>query len=208
MRANEFITERGRNISSIVVDVQPAYASSSDEDRIFTKIAQFLQNQAGPILMFVNAEEHGLTDDTWDDIQVYWDDELGIDYDQSFWSRVQVVDKGYGYFRGWMDGSVPDRHIIQLIRFMYQNKMNDIRDDMDAVYDFMSKNEKSGTVVDWEDEWMEDEAFSINWTSVAQLKRFSGSYIMGGGKEECLREVELLMNAFNIKYKEISEFIY
>lgn len=33
-------------------------------------------------------------------------------------------------------------------------------------------------------------------------------WFMGGARDECLREVELLMNAFNIKYKEIGNFIY
>jgi hypothetical protein len=31
---------------------------------------------------------------------------------------------------------------------------------------------------------------------------------MGGGRDECLREVELLMNAFNIKYKRIDSLVY
>jgi len=55
---------------------------------------------------------------------------------------------------------------------------------------------------------MEDDPISVNWTSVAQLKRFNGSYIVGGARDQCLREVELLMNAFNIKYKRIDSLIY
>jgi len=31
---------------------------------------------------------------------------------------------------------------------------------------------------------------------------------VGGGRMECLREVELLMNAFNIKYKRIDHLVY
>ncbi len=53
-----------------------------------------------------------------------------------------------------------------------------------------------------------DDALSVEWTSVGQLKKYSGAYIMGGAENECLREVELLMNAFNIKYKRIQEFVY
>lgn len=49
---------------------------------------------------------------------------------------------------------------------------------------------------------------SVGWTSVAQLKRFNGAYLVGGGRNECLREVELLMNAFNIKYKRIDSLVY
>ena len=56
--------------------------------------------------------------------------------------------------------------------------------------------------------WMLDDPVTVNWTSVAQLKRFTGAYIMGGARDRCLREVELLMNAFNIKYKRIDSLVY
>jgi hypothetical protein len=71
----------------------------------------------------------------------------------------------------------------------------------------MTHNPVGNEIVDWQD-WMEDEPFVINWTSVAQLKRFNGAYLVGGGREECLREVELLMNAFNIRYKRIDSLVY
>jgi len=45
-------------------------------------------------------------------------------------------------------------------------------------------------------------------TSLNQNPALTAGYIMGGGRDECLREVELLMSAFNIKHKQISEFIY
>lgn len=40
------------------------------------------------------------------------------------------------------------------------------------------------------------------------LKQFSGSYIMGGGINECLKEIQLIMNAFNIKYTTFQKFVY
>ena len=57
-------------------------------------------------------------------------------------------------------------------------------------------------------EEMNDDPMIVGWTSVAQLKRFNGAYIVGGGRNECLREIELLMNAFNIKYKRIDSLVY
>ena len=58
------------------------------------------------------------------------------------------------------------------------------------------------------EEWMRDDAISVEWTSVAQLKRWSGAYITGGARNECLREVQLLMNAFNIRYRVIDRWVY
>jgi hypothetical protein len=213
MRANEFLAE-GRNHPVIVVDVQPAYLGDAP---IGKRIVDFVQNQTGPVLMFVNAEEHGVTSDDLESIKYWWEEHVGYDYDAYDadpnyegpinWNRFQIVDKGYGWFRGWMDQGVQPKFIIQLIRYMYQRKLHDIRDDINGVYQYMTHNPVGGQIVDWQD-WMEDEPFIINWTSVAQLKRFNGSYLVGGGRNECLREVELLMNAFNIGYKRIDSLVY
>jgi hypothetical protein len=43
---------------------------------------------------------------------------------------------------------------------------------------------------------------------INKLKQFSGSYIVGGGKNECLKEIKILISIFNIKYTEVKEFIY
>ena len=44
--------------------------------------------------------------------------------------------------------------------------------------------------------------------SIADLKTLSGSLLGGGGQHECLKEMQLLMNAFNIKYKLVQDWIY
>lgn len=214
MRAADFLVE-GKNTPVIVVDVQPAYAQYGPQ--VCENIVQFVNNQSGPVLMFVNAERDAMTDDSIESIQYWWEDLAGADYDAYDndpnytgpinWNRFQIVDKGYGWFRTWMDQGVQPKFIIQLIRYMYQRKINDIRHDIDGVYEYMTHNPVGGQIVDWQD-WMEDEPFIINWTSVAQLKRFNGSYLVGGGRNECLREVELLMNAFNIGYKRIDSLVY
>lgn len=217
----------------ICVDVQPAYDSYEREGRsttpIMVQIMEFVQKQTGPILMFVNAEETGNTDDDIHDIQQYWNDTLCsyTDEEDRFtyndetneyeeaecdtemnWGNVTIVDKGYGYMRAWMDSGVPENLIIKTIREMYQQKVSDSRmlfggeDTEDYV---AQMNEFLGTD---EYESLYDDNMSVEWTSVARLKQFSGAYIVGGGRTECLREVELLMNAFNIKYKRINSLVY
>lgn len=213
MRADEFLTE-GRNSPIIVVDVQPSYC---EHNPVGQKVVDFVQQLTGPVLMFVNAEQDGYTDDSIESIQYWWEELAGVDYDAYDedpnytgpinWNRFQIVDKGYGWFRNWMDQGVQPKFIIQLIRFMYQAKLHDIRDNITAVYEYMTHNPIGGQIVDWQD-WMEDESFIVNWTSIAQLKRFNGSYLVGGGRNECLREVELLMNAFNIRYRRIDSLVY
>jgi len=224
MRAKEFITE-GKNHPIIVVDVQPEYSGihDGDENPVFEEIIHFVNNQTGPVLMFVNAEETGIAMDTKQDIKMYWEDTIcGIkseedryEYDEEYddyvrkecdeinWQRFDVVDKGYGYFRSWMDHGVDEHKIIQVIRLMYQQKVQDSRD----LFGGENTEEYNQYMMQLLGETPSD-IISVNWTSVAQLRKFNGAYIVGGGRDECLREVELLMNAFNIKYKRIDELVY
>lgn len=203
MRAYELF--EGKNIPCIVIDVQPAYTGLMDGDELpwIDELMTFLNNQRGPILMFINAEDQELTSDTVNDVKLYWEDS---GFNSSNWSRVEIVDKGYGYFRPWMDNDISESAIIRTIREMYKQKVTDSRElfpdegDYSYAMEQFLGNDFRDVVV--------DDSLSVEWTSVAQLKRFSGSYIMGGARDECFREVELLMNAFNIKYKEINEFIY
>lgn len=193
--------DEGANTNCIVVDVQPEYTGLNDGNELpwIDELMEFL-NKQGNILMFVNAEETGLTFDTIDDVKVYWEDS---GFDPRKWQQTEIVDKGYGYLRAWMDEGVQPNVIIKVIRELYQQGVNDTRD----LYGGDVEQLAAALGEAWED-WMADDPLIVEWTSLAQLKRFSGSLIMGGGRDECLREVELLMNAFNIKYRRVEDFVY
>jgi len=102
MRANQFIVE-GRAHPVIVVDVQPEYSGmmDGDENSVFTEIINFVNQQTGPVLMFVNAEDQGLSGDTINDIQTYWEETVGFDDDEYDnnpnytgpinWNRFEIV---------------------------------------------------------------------------------------------------------------------
>jgi len=193
MKASEFITE-GLTHPCIVVDVQPEYIEDGPWFDTGLQIINFLNGRQGPILMFVNAEQDGLTADSIPQIKEWWED---YGFEEDNWNRVTIVDKGFGYFRAYMEQGASDATVIKMIRTLYTKKLNDARDlEYDEYVAIMG------------DDSLIDEVFAINWTSVAQLKRFNGAYIMGGGRNECLREVELLMNAFNVRYKRIDDLVY
>lgn len=89
-----------------------------------------------------------------------------------------------------MDSGVSDRELIKLIRYMFLNKISDSRDIPDGIFNFGSNT------------------IFLPIFSVAKLKEYSGSFLVGGGKNECLKEVQLIVNALNIKYTELRKFIY
>ena len=214
MRATEFLTE-GRNHPIIVVDVQPEYAQYARQK--CAEIVRFVSQQTGPVLMFVNADETGMSIDNVEyDIVPYWEEAAGIDHDRLEddpkyngpidWNRFTIIDKGYGYLRSWMDHGIPESIIVKTIRLMYQQKVNDTR-DLEFPGNIQQRTPEMSEIMGAIEE-MNADPMTVGWTSVAQLKRFNGAYIVGGGRNECLREVELLMNAFNIKYKRIDSLVY
>ena len=216
MKAKEFIAE-GTNHPIICVDVQPEYVKYGgyDVQDKCIEIIKFVNKQTGPVLMFINAEESGVSGDTKEDIIRYWEytatggDEDWYDMGNPApidWDRFTIDDKGYGYLRSWMDYGLDSRIIIKTIRAMYQQKVSDSR-ELGFPGNIRERAHEMSEILGAVEE-MGDDPLVVNWTSIAQLKRFSGAYLVGGGRNECLREVELLMNSFNIRYKRIDSLVY
>lgn len=202
----------GRTNKVIVVDVQPEYTGINDGSELpwIDELMTWL-NKQGDILMFANAEDQGMTSDTIQDIKLYWEDS---GFSPNKWQQTEIVDKGYGYLRSWMDyqnfhqGTGDDRLIVQTIREMYSQKVISsdqlFDEDAERLEEFIISLGVDGDDVHY---YLED-PISVEWTSIGQLKRYSGAYLVGGGRDECLKEVALLMNAFNIRYRMVEDFIY
>jgi len=99
-----------------------------------------------------------------------------------------------------MDEGADEGFIKKAIRYMMSKKVYDSRE-------IEIEEWKEQFPDDWQDSFEYD---SINLPDIPLniLKKWSGSYIIGGGKNECLKEVQILMSVFNIKYKEVRKFIY
>jgi hypothetical protein len=214
MRIKEILAE-GKSHPVICVDVQPAYANFSDISAKCAEIVKFVVNQTGPVLMYINAEKTGTTDDTLNDVTQYWEETVNpnIEYDEDKsgdivpvtsinWNRFEIIDKGYGYLRSWMDQGITYHTIIKVIRAMYRYKLSSSNQ-----FEDINLNLAELVGPEWKD-WMQDDFISVNWINVAKLKKFSGAYLVGGGGNECLKEVELMMNAFNIPYRRIERYVY
>lgn len=198
---------RGRPI--VCVDVQPAYASYTPSG-YNAEVAKFLADSRGPILMYVNADETGITEDNVEhDIHPFWEELFehnGDDFYEDGLDKMEFFDKGYGYLRSWMDNNIQANVIIKTIREMYRQKVSDSRELFSEAEDYeQAMEEFLGSDYD---PFMLDDPLSVGWTAMDQLKRYNNCYLIGGGREECLKEVALLMNAFNIKYTMIENLIY
>lgn len=197
MKISEILLEN-RYRSTIVVDIQPAYSRFINFE---LELMDFLNKQQR-ILMLVNANNSGTTSDSKDSIIEYWQNNGFTNL-----PAVTYFDKGYGYLRNWMDMGVSERTIIQTIREMYAQQVDQSDELFKNSEDPEAELEKflsNGYI----DEYMLEDPIHINWISLKLLKSFSNSYITGGGCNECLKEIELLMSAFNLKTTKIQKFTY
>jgi len=189
MRVKEFIVE-GRATPILVVDIQPAYHTHCS--RIVKQVMQLINKQKGDVIVLYNDQE--MSNDTVEDVFGYFEDN-GLDNNSTI-ERISWHEKQYAFLRNWMDTNVPDEAIIKVIRMMAQNKIHDSRDlHIDDIL------EKYG--ID-----KENNIYMPDYVPIALLKRISPFYMVGGGRTECLREIELICNAFNIRYKRIDSLIY
>jgi len=114
---------------------------------------------------------------------------------------IQFVDKTYGFLRGWMDMGIDVGIIKKAIRYMMSKRENDSRD--------IPYEEWLSVIPDLGDyEGIDSEPIYLPSFSMAQLKSFQGSYLVGGGRNECLKEVEILLSTFNIHVIKVERFIY
>lgn len=185
-----FVSVSSSNTPLVLVDIQPLYAKFLKH--ILSDVVDLLNKSQGCILFFFNGKDTG--GDSKSTV-IHWLFEQDVNEDVL--DRIKFVEKSYGFFRGWMDLGASDATIIKAIRELFRQREWDSRDiDMEG---FLAS--------DWED-WMQNDPLIIPDISVAELKKFENCYLLGGGRNECLKEIKLLLNAFNIHHKLYEKGIY
>jgi hypothetical protein len=178
----------------LVIDIQPAYAGSFG--RWFTRdvlerMREVPEDQ--PIVVVsVNAE---LSGDDAESISQFWRTQ-GMD-DELF-ERVAFLEKSYAFFRGWMDNGVPPDEIIQVAREMRRQRKYDSRDICENMH-----SELSTTGFD-----LADPLF-LPWEMEKESRYRQQSWnICGGGRDECLLEVEIWLESCSIEYSRMEHLTY
>ena len=177
----------------IVVDIQPAYELNCDNVISNDSFINLINNQQN-ILWFFNGKSSGLTEDSLPTVKLWL---LEYRITKQAIKRINFREKSYGFFRGWMDQDVSPKIIIKVVRELYRQRKYSSEDiDLDKVL-----------TVDELDYIPEYDSLYLTDIAINELKKYSG-FICGGGEDECLREIELLMSVFNFKCKRLKEFIY
>jgi len=197
----KLIEARGNSV--ILVDFQPAYDSDQFGYRDAIERCMHYLNEKNPnITAFFNGEDVGIEDTAYEVAEHFV--EYGLDEDIA--QSITYKEKSYAWLRGWMDQGVDNSTIIRVVRYMVMNDMNDSRDIIEQQENGVEIFQK--LVGDDGGSWMYDDGIYLPEISIGDLKALSGSLLGGGGQHECLKEMQLLMNAFNIKYKMVGDWIY
>lgn len=133
----------------------------------------------------------------------WYNEKYDYELDNSFWNRVTFYDKGYGFFRDWMDTGADETILKKAIKYMISKRIYDSREIEDEEW-MEILNIKDNTLP----KFLEYEMISIPDIPMNTLKKFSGSYLVGGGRYECLAEVKILMDTLNIRYTMVRKWIY
>lgn len=177
----------------VVVDIQPAYEKYIKFD-IYSFIKTIKESEYKKILYLFNGPDLGYESEN--DIKD-WLYEI-VEYDDDLCEFIQTFkfyEKIYGFYRDLMDSDYDVNEMIKLIRYMMDRKLNDSRDLE-------------------EDDWVTLKLDDISPNSlyipdvVDILKNHNNIHLCGGGKEECLKEVQICLDVLNKDYVLLNKWVY
>lgn len=193
------ITE-SKNKPLLIVDCQPAYHQLCSP--IMKDLCKFINGQTGKIGILFNGQLDEGTNSKQDVIDYF----IKFGLDDTKINSIIWIEKNYGFFRNWIDAGFSRKVIIEVFKEM--NRLGKRKSsDLDSEWlDSITPPE----VIDYYGRKLStfDDIKFPDLVSISILKKFNNCYICGGVREQCLEEIEIIMNTFNIKYTEINKFIY
>lgn len=192
---------QSKNPGLLVIDLQPAYARA---DQACNHITPWLMSRViehirllpadAPVnAMFVNEE---LSGDTLPDIQAFW---LEHGADDALIERMDWSEKSYAFLRGWMDNGIDEDDIAATLREMRRRSVWDSRDfaPEELAHICPSGSELCDPLLrDQDVETLLQRLRGTNWSTC------------GGGRDECLKEVELVLRSADIRFERLDHLTY
>jgi hypothetical protein len=196
------ITENAVGRHLIVVDVQPEYAPwmGGMQTELFEYINTHVEELSDLTFLYNGEDTMGMVSEyDYRD----WLIENGLDEEIAYQARL--YDKGYAFFRNCMDRGGDDEELVNLVKFMRDNDINDSRELDKKFWKAFVKQYGSKNIR----ELMEDSEDCINIPDLMDfLEPYNNVVLVGGGINECLKEVELAMDALEKNYDTWHKFTY
>lgn len=195
-----------KNKTLIVVDIQPAYQKGFNfKMRDFINFINKNINRFDSVIFLYNGSDLGFPDESEYKLWLY---DYGLE--EEYLDYIKFFEKGYAFIRNPIDYGIEDDLIILVLKYMWKNGITDSRDlttenwdDIENIY---------GGEIDISEirEYLEENEDNIYITDLMEyLDKIHGDILLtGGGRDECLKEVELVLDALGKKYKLYEKFVY
>lgn len=188
----------------ICVDIQPSYEKYIS---FLNELLFALNDFEGEILYLFNGPEQGYESEQ--ELKYWLIDRqivLGIidenGENDELIDRINFVEKSYGFLRDVIDEGYVDE-TIKLTRYMLKHDINDSRDiDIHIMKRFKIDDELKEKLIHG------SLALQLPEFDQRVLMQYDNCTLIGGGENECLLEIEVLMKAMILKYKRFNQFIY
>jgi hypothetical protein len=202
LNENHMLYEDATGKHLIVVDVQPEYSNwmHSLPRELFGYINMYHDSLYNLTFLYNGADTMGMVSEGE---YRMWLVESGLDEEIAYEARL--YDKGYAFFRNCMDEGVDEEKLVNLVKFMRDNNVYDSRDLTEDFWKSFIDQYGNEDIK----ELMQDSDDSINIPDLMDyLEPFNNIVLVGGGINECLKEVELALDALDKNYTTWHKFTY
>jgi hypothetical protein len=196
------LTELATGKHLIVVDVQPEYQGGFGRmaSELFYYINQNYDSFTNVTFLYNGEETLGMiSEHDYRD----WLVEMGLDEEIAY--DVRLYDKGYAFFRYCMDSDIEHQATINLVTYMYKHGVHDSRELDNHFWDgFINEygDEDVRELLEFSDD-------AVHMPDLMDfLSRFNNIVLVGGHTEECLKEVEIALEALGKSYQTWHEYTY
>lgn len=194
-----------QNANFMSIDIQPEYQSGFGFDlREYLRFLNKNIDKMNSLTFFYNgADTIGMISEQ--EYQ-FWLYENGLK--ERTMESVRFYDKGYAFFRSCMDSGHDEEEIVNLVKYMVQNNINDSRDIDEEMWNgFMAAYGYDSSDVR---DFLEPAQDCINIPDLMDfLKNYGGKLVLcGGGINECFKEVEIALTALGKNYNVLTKYTY
>lgn len=181
----------------LIIDVQNRF--SKDRNHLENLALDIVKKSAdfGSIIFIIDTND-GDAEDFPESFFVI--DELDEDNYQFYPFHHNIIKKNYGFIRNFMDNGLSDEEIIEFGKWMISKNLSDARDieENNLTQEYKNKFQNS-EIINYD---FDSNIFYLPDDLIEEINNYvqNGCVLVGGGVNECLKEISLLLSILNIEH--------